>query len=158
MTGIIALLLLVPVACDDGDDGFREDPRAENQSSGQPGNQQNDSNEDNGPGPGPQPELKEGELPGRMHGDQTHGIWPQVWSQHAPEVKSWEYKVNCGEASSHTDPCFLSDLTSVVVSTPSGKLIELEKDFNTNEFSGEITRRWVLYGPDDGDLPEQGEY
>jgi hypothetical protein len=155
LAGTVALLLLVLVACGEGDDGFRADPRSENQSSSQPDNQQN-----NGPGPDPdpEPELKEGELPGRDHGDRTHGIWPQVWSQHAPDVKSWEYKVNCGEASSHTDPCFLSDLTSVEVTTPTGDLIELEKDFNTNEFSGEITRRWVLYGPQDGELPEQGDY
>lgn len=46
----------------------------------------------------------------------------------------------------------------MLVTTPSGELIELEKDFNTNEFSGEITRRWVLYGPKDGHLPEQGDY
>ncbi len=100
----------------------------------------------------------DGKLPGRVLGNQTLGIWPQVWSQHAPGVRSWEYKVNCGEAISHNEPCFLTDLTSVVVMTPSGKLIELEKDFNTNEFSGEITRRWVLYGPEDGDLPEKGDY
>lgn len=99
-----------------------------------------------------------GQLPGRMHGERTHGIWPQVWSQHAPDVQSWEYKVNCGDAHSHTESCFLSDLTSVAVTTPSGEIIELEKDFNTNEFSGEVTRRWVLYGPEDGDLPQKGEY
>jgi len=62
-----------------------------------------------------------------MHGDRTHGIWPQVWSQHAPSIQSWEYKVNCGDASSHEQACFLSDLTSVVVTTPAGELIELEK-------------------------------
>ena len=49
-------------------------------------------------------------------------------------------------------------MTSVAVTTPSGGVIELEKDFNTNEFSGEITRRWVLYGPADGDLPAKGDY
>jgi hypothetical protein len=159
------------IACGDGDEGFRDDPQAGNDRSGGPG-----------PGPAADPsddftddpriadrangsELESAtatdevtKLPGRMHGDRTHGIWPQVWSQHAPDVKSWEYKVNCDEAISHTDPCFLSDLTSVRVTTPSGELIELEKDFNTNEFSGEITRRWVLYGPSDGHLPEQGDY
>jgi len=156
LAGIVALLLLILVACEDDDDGFRADPRSENQSSNQPDDQQNDPSQNNGPAP--EPELKEGELPGRMHGDRTHGIWPQVWSQHSPAVKSWEYKVNCGEASSHTDPCFFSDLSSVRVTTPSGDRIELEKDFNANEFSGEITRRWVIYGPQDGDLPDQGDY
>ena len=72
--------------------------------------------------------------------------------------RAGEYKVNCGDASSHEQACFLSDLTSVVVTTPAGELIELEKDFNTNDFSGEVTRRWVLYGPEDGDLPLRGDY
>lgn len=102
-----------------------------------------------GPGPTPDP---------RMEGNRLHDIWPQVWSQHAPGVKSWEYKVNCGLANSHTDPCFLSDLTAVNVETPSGSVTELDFDFNTNEYSGEITRRWVKYGPPEGTLPEPGDY
>jgi hypothetical protein len=94
----------------------------------------------------------------RMEGDRLHGIWPQVWSQHAPSVASWEYKVNCKQARSHTESCFLSDLTSVTVESPGGVLTELEKDFNTNEYSGEVTRRWVKYGPSDGELPIRGDY
>jgi hypothetical protein len=108
-------LIVTVAACDESDGGFREDPRVENQAL--------DSNPNSEFNPGT--ELQEGELPGRQHGDRTHGIWPQVWSQHAPSVQSWEYKVNCGDASSHEQTCFLSDLTSVVVTTPSGKLIEL---------------------------------
>lgn len=146
LTAVGLLLLFAFVACDDGGKGFRKDPKT----GISPENQQGS--------PEPEPELKESQLPDRMHGDRTYGIWPQGWSQHSPAVKSWEYKVNCGEASSHTDPCFLSDLSSVRVTTPAGELIELGKDFNTNEFSGEITRRWVLYGPEDGNLPDQGDY
>ncbi|MBT3994352.1 MAG: hypothetical protein HOF01_00980 [Chloroflexi bacterium] len=164
-----ALAMLLVVACGGGDEDFRDDPRSVGQS--------NDSNPENKTQDEFTDDLRvedssdsvasgdqvnnadaEGRLPGRTHGDRTHGIWPQVWSQHAPNVQSWEYKVNCGEASSHIEPCFLSDMTSVAVTTPSGEVIDLEKDFNTNEFSGEITRRWVLYGPPDGDLPEKGDY
>lgn len=145
---VVVVGLLAVTGCDDSDGGgFNDDPRGGVQPiafDGQAGSTDEPSGDD--------------QLPGRTHGDRTHGIWPQVWSQHAPGVQSWEYKVNCGEASSHTDPCFLSDLTTVVVTTPSGELISLEKDFNTNEFSGEITRRWVLYGPEDGHLPERGDY
>ncbi len=94
----------------------------------------------------------------RTEGDRLYSIWPQVWSQHAPSVNSWEYKVNCGLAESHTEPCFLSDLTAVNVEAPDGSLTELDFDFNTNEYSGEITRRWVKYGPEDGSLPERGDY
>ena len=171
---LAAIFVALSVACGDSDDGFRDDPREENQR-GDPGEDlgpQGEFIEDPRNVDSPQPvaekpeqeqqdaasDIPEGKLPDRMHGDRTHGIWPQVWSQHAPGIQSWEYKVNCGPANSHTDPCFLSDLTSVVVTTPSGELIELEKDFNTNDFSGEVTRRWVIYGPEDGDLPEQGDY
>jgi hypothetical protein len=94
----------------------------------------------------------------RVEGQVEHGIWPQVWSQHAPGISSWEYKVNCGDAKSHLDPCFLSDLTAVTVEAPDGSVTELEKDFNTNSFSGEVTRRWVRYGPPDGALPTRGDY
>ncbi len=167
LASVLAMLLVF--ACGASKDGYRDDPRV--------GGQSNDpipvdeSLNDFAVDPpvedssqpaasGNQTDIAEfdGQLPGRDHGDKTHGIWPQVWSQHAPNVQSWEYKVNCGEASSHIDHCFLSDMTSVAVTTPSGDVIELEKDFNTNEFSGEITRRWVLYGPADGDLPAKGDY
>jgi hypothetical protein len=83
-------------------------------------------------------------------------IYPQVWSQHQdggaePDIRSWEYKVNCANgATSHTDFCFLSDLSSVTVTDPNNNVIALDKDFNTNLFSGEVTRRWVKYGPSNG--------
>jgi len=145
-TAFAMLLFLAVAACDDSGGGFRDDPRFANQENGSASEKE------------PQPDSGAGKLPDRMHGDRTHGIWPQVWSQHAPSVRSWEYKVNCGEAISHEQPCFLSDLGRVVVTTPAGELIELKKDFNTNDFSGEVTRRWVLYGPGDGKLPVKGDY
>lgn len=135
----LGFLIMVLVACDDKEQG--------NQSRQQPPAARH-----------VEEPTSEAGLPNRQDGQRQHGIWPQVWSQHSPNVKSWEYKVNCGEASSHLDPCFLSDLSSVVVTTPAGQEIELEKDFNKNDFSGEVTRRWVLYGPEDGELPVQGEY
>jgi hypothetical protein len=171
---LIAFTAIAMVACGDEEGDFKEDPRNGEQSGGeQPRSNPLDegfddprvdvSQVDPSSAPTDPPEAApgsstDGMLPGRMHGDRTHGIWPQVWSQHAPAVQSWEYKVNCGEATSHTEPCFLSDLTSVAVTTPSGEIIELERDFSTNGFSGEITRRWVLYGPEDGDLPVRGDY
>ncbi len=154
---ITAVLIVMIFAACSGDEGFRTDSRE----SGQDSRLVNDTTQSGGPLGGDAKdsiEPKPGQLPGRTHGDRNHGIWPQVWSQHAPTIQSWEYKVNCGEASSHIESCFLSDLTSVVVTTPSGEMIELEKDFYTNEFSGEVTRRWVLYGPADGNLPEKGDY
>ncbi|MCI0809028.1 MAG: hypothetical protein J4N63_07730 [Chloroflexi bacterium] len=166
LIALVPLFVLLIVACDDRDGGFKEDPRVADQAAGPApddgGFREDPRIADQAAGPAPDieptPEIQEGRLPGRTHGDRAHGIWPQVWSQHAPSVQSWEYKVNCGDASTHEEACFLSDLTSVVVITPAGELIELEKDFNTNDFSGEVTRRWVLYGPDDGNLPARGDY
>jgi len=151
MTGLIAILIVAIfaiAACDD-DDGFR--PDSPDQNGRTAAHSENPQSEDT-------LTLAEGEMPGRQHGQRVHGIWPQVWSQHAPDVKSWEYKVNCGPTDSHLEPCFLSDLTSVAVTTPSGEIVEIEKDFNTNDFSGEVTRRWVRYGPPEGSLPEPGDY
>lgn len=78
-----------------------------------------DANGDRGnfdPGPGERGRPENGKRPTpdpRVAGERLHSIWPEVWSQHAPGVRSWEYKVNCmGHPASHTDSCFLSDLTS----------------------------------------------
>ena len=54
--------------------------------------------------------------------------------------------------------CFLWTVTAVVVEGPAGRRYELEKDFNIQEYSGEITRRWVLYGPSGAGLPVAGDY
>jgi hypothetical protein len=93
-----------------------------------------------------------------VEASRTHGIWPEVWSQHAPGVASYEFKVNCLGPGAVDDPCFLSDLSAVTVETPDGRTFVLAKNFNLNAYSGEVTRRWVLYGPRDGGLPSGGDY
>jgi hypothetical protein len=45
-----------------------------------------------------------------------------------------------------------------VVLSPDGAGSELKKDFNVNAYSGEVTRRWVLYGAPGKGLPVPGEY
>ena len=50
------------------------------------------------------------------------------------------------------------DLTRVTVHDPNSAQEELEKDFNVNAYSGEVTRRWVLYGPPGQGLPIAGQY
>jgi len=86
-------------------------------------------------------------------------IAPEVWSQKSPAGESYEFKVNCLGNYDQLEECFLWDLTGVRVTDPNGRTYELEKDFNVNEYSGEITRRWVLYGPAEGaKLPPAGIY
>jgi hypothetical protein len=85
-------------------------------------------------------------------------VYPEVWTKNGYDGESYEFKSNCGPDYDTLETCFLYDVTRVTVTNPSGKVFELDKDFNVNEFSGEITRRWVLYGPPDGKLPESGTY
>ena len=66
LAALVPLVLFLVAECDDSDSGFRDDPRAVAQADG--------PTRDNAP----EPETEEGKLPGRMHGDRTHGIWPQV--------------------------------------------------------------------------------
>ena len=44
------------------------------------------------------------------------------------------------------------------VTTPANEVISLDRDLSTNTFSGEVTRRWVKYGPSDGQFPWTGDY
>ncbi len=86
-------------------------------------------------------------------------LYPQVWAQSSPYGDGYEFKVN--DASFETDELevgFLSTVDRVVVTDPQGREYELERDYNINEYSGEVTRRFVLYGPQDSFLPETGEY
>ena len=85
-------------------------------------------------------------------------IYPQVWSQHSPAGESWEFKVNCFGNYSTLEECFLWDVDAVQVITPNLSIYALNKDFNINNYSGEVTRRWVLYGPAKEKLPETGSY
>ena len=85
-------------------------------------------------------------------------IYPEVWSQNSPAGASYEFKVNCGQDYDQLETCFLWDLDSIKVIDPTGKEFSLEKDFNVNSYSGEVTRRWVLYGPQKSKLPQSGKY
>ena len=85
-------------------------------------------------------------------------IYPEVWSMNGYDGQGYEYKVNCGSDYVVLETCFLWNLTNVIVVSPNGTEFELNKDFNINNYSGEVTRRWVLYGPVGGGLALQGEY
>jgi hypothetical protein len=87
-----------------------------------------------------------------------HDLHPEVWTKNGYDGPSYEYKVNCGPNYATLNECFLFDLTRVAVNAPDGTVYELEKDFNIQGYSGEVTRRWVLYGPADGGLPAAGSY
>lgn len=88
----------------------------------------------------------------------TVDIHPEVWTKNGYDGASYEYKVNCGPNYPTLETCFLWEVTRVVVTAPSGITYELNKDFNINSYSGEVTRRWVLYGPPGGGLPTAGTY
>ncbi|MDO8508122.1 MAG: hypothetical protein Q7S27_00390 [Nanoarchaeota archaeon] len=85
-------------------------------------------------------------------------VYPEVWSSNGPDGKTYEYKSNCGSNYDELEECFLWDVDKVVVFSPLMDEFNLNKDFNINNYSGEITRRWVLYGPSQGGLPIEGEY
>lgn len=86
-------------------------------------------------------------------------LFPEVWSQNSPLGSSYEFKVNDAPFfKNELEAGFLSTVDRVVVTDLKGKRFELERDFNINEYSGEVTRRFVLYGPPDGGLPESGKY
>lgn len=83
---------------------------------------------------------------------------PEVVYGNQQDGLSYEYKTGCVGDYPVLDTCFLWDLDSVTVTTPSGKVVPLQKDFNHNNYSGEDTRRWVIYGPGGSGLPENGTY
>lgn len=86
-------------------------------------------------------------------------IYPVVWSKNGFDGESYEYKVNCSTNNyAVLKTCFLWRLTAVRVETPGGRIFDLEKDFNIQSYSGEVTRRWVLYGPAGAGFPASGNY
>ena len=85
-------------------------------------------------------------------------IFPEVWSSNGYDGQTYEFKVNCFGDYEDLEECFLFDLTRVAVIDPSGAGFDLKKDFNINAYSGEVTRRWVLYGPPSRGLPISGRY
>jgi hypothetical protein len=98
----------------------------------------------------------------------ARGRYCEVWSKNGPDGASYEFKVNddcsgydtigkrpgCGMLESG----FLWNCDSVSVVDPGGHEFQLTKDFNVNTYSGEVTRRWVLYGPAGAGLLETGRY
>ena len=87
----------------------------------------------------------------------------KIWSQHGAETgESYEYAVDCyyggGRVYPTLNSCYLARPTAVRVTTPTGTTYELEKDFNIQTYSGEVTRRWVLYGPPNAGFPPSGLY
>jgi len=97
-------------------------------------------------------------VPQQDRNNPEHGIYPQVWTKNGYDGASYEFKVNCCPDYKKLEACFLWDLTRVSVTDPSGQSYELKKDFNIQEYSGEITRRWVIYGEADADFPKPGQY
>ena len=84
--------------------------------------------------------------------------YPEVWSSNGPDGQTYEFKVNCSGNHDILETCYLFALSDVIVIDPTGAEFELSKDFNVNAYSGEVTRRWVLYGPSNQGAPTPGEY
>lgn len=104
--------------------------------------------DDEGKGPPPAP----------SNGPFTDPAFPEVWTINASDGQSYEFKSNCVGEFEELETCFLWTVTAVIVVAPDGDRFELDKDFNINAYSGEVTRRWVLYGPTGGGLPAAGIY
>ena len=88
-------------------------------------------------------------------------MMPEVWSQNSPAGESYEFKVNefkCPLLKAGLEEGFLSEIDAVRVISPNGTIYWLNRDFNINEYSGEVTRRYVLYGPEKAELPVSGKY
>lgn len=92
--------------------------------------------------------------------DKAIFVFPQVWSQYSPYGASYEFKVNDGQINPNAklESGFLSTIDRVIVTDTKGREFELNRDYNINEYSGEVTRRFVLYGPEEAELPETGRY
>ena len=96
--------------------------------------------------------------PATLDGIEGVDAFPEVWSSNGYDGQTFEYKTNCFDEYETLDSCFLSEVSQVSVVAPGGSSFDLEKDFNVNGYSGEVTRRWVLYGPPGEGLPVPGEY
>ncbi|MEK6908959.1 MAG: hypothetical protein AABX23_02825 [Nanoarchaeota archaeon] len=97
-------------------------------------------------------------LAGQSNVREIYKIFPEVWSQHSPYGLSYEFKVNCFGDYQELEECFLWNVESVRVISPNSTIYNLNKDFNINNYSGEITRRWVLYGDYNNSLLVKGNY
>lgn len=81
-----------------------------------------------------------------------------MWSSNGFDGATYEFKTNCFDPYDVLEACPLWEMTRVAVESPNGQVHTLEKDFNVNDYSGEVTRRWVLYGPPGAGLPTPGVY
>jgi hypothetical protein len=131
-------LLLVAAACDSDGDGYPT------------------TTAPTGEGPEQAPGQATEQAPGDA--SEREGAYPEVWSINEQGSQSYEFKSNCFDGYDTLEECSLWDVTAVIVTGPDGRTFPLEKDLNVNEYSGEVTRRWVLYGPEDGGLPIAGDY
>lgn len=129
IAGILSLLLMLPLALS---------------ACGEEGAAPRDADQRRGPPPPERPPEPD--------------IYPEVWSSNEPDGETYEFKVNCFGEFDELETCFLFDVTNVLVVGPAGASFELDKDFNINAYSGEVTRRWVLYGPPGEGLPQPGTY
>ena len=90
----------------------------------------------------PQPEVVDPQRPPAQQ-----EVSPEVWSSNGYDGQTYAFKMNCFGEFDVLEACLLFDVTRVTVVGPSGTEFELDKDFNINAYSGEVTRRLVLYGP-----------
>jgi len=99
--------------------------------------------------------YKAGKLGSLIKGNE---LYCEVWSQNGPDGASFEFKVNDFTEYDDLKQGYLWECEEVIVETPEGKNYSLNKDYNINIYSGEVTRRWVLYGPANAGLPSSGTY
>jgi hypothetical protein len=91
-------------------------------------------------------------------------LYCQVWSENSPYGQRTEFKVNWDirndKVNNYEDliDCWLFEMDDVKVTAPDGSVHTLNKDFNINNYSGEVTQRWVLYGAAGLTLPPSGNY
>ena len=87
----------------------------------------------------------------------------QVWSENSPYGQRTEFKVNWDPAHVPQNEeelmnCWLYEVEEVTVTAPDNSVHRLNKDFNINSYSGEVTQRCVIYGAEGLNLPPTGEY
>ncbi len=86
------------------------------------------------------------------------GVAPQILTQNEARGASYVVKTFCYGDYSELYTCFLNDIDRVIVTGPYGGMVELNKDFYKQEYSGEELRRFVLYGKPGWGYPDPGKY
>ena len=111
-----------------------------------------------GQGPTPPPSAENLGTGGGSKEPHRGEVYSEVWSSNGYDGQTYEFKTNCVGEYDRLETCPLYEMTRVNVVGPDGGEYELRKDFNINSYSGEVTRRWVLYGPSCEGLPMEGRY